>query len=67
MTEGFGFPKALGGPIRAMSARPDSEVVAALAAVHASCPVTFSVAEPASQGRIPAVVARCLDEVRGRR
>ena len=66
MTEGFAFPKALGGPIRAMSARPDSEIVVALTAVHASCPLTFSVAEPASQGRLPEVVARCLDEVRER-
>lgn len=67
MTEGFAFPKALGGPVRAMSARPDIEIVAALAAVHTSCPVTFSVAQPASQGRIPKSVARCLDEVREQR
>ncbi|WKN61009.1 3-hydroxyacyl-CoA dehydrogenase NAD-binding domain-containing protein (plasmid) [Rhodococcus opacus] len=66
MTEGFAFPKALGGPIRAMAARPDSEIVVALTAVHASCPLTFAVAEPASQGRLPEVVARCLDEVRER-
>ncbi|QSE91880.1 enoyl-CoA hydratase/isomerase family protein [Rhodococcus pseudokoreensis] len=67
MTEGFAFPKALGGPVRAMSARPDSEIVEALAAVHASCPVTFSVAEPASRGHLPEAVARCLNEVRERR
>ncbi|MGX4694447.1 3-hydroxyacyl-CoA dehydrogenase NAD-binding domain-containing protein [Streptomyces sp. JNUCC 63] len=67
MTEGFAFPKVLGGPVRAMSARPDREIVAALATVHASCPVTFSMAEPASRGCLPKSVARCLDEVREQR
>ena len=64
MTEGFAFPKALGGPIRAMSNRPDGEIIAALRAVHTSCPITYSVAAPAAQGRLPQPVARCLDAVR---
>ncbi|MDV8070903.1 3-hydroxyacyl-CoA dehydrogenase NAD-binding domain-containing protein [Rhodococcus sp. IEGM 1366] len=64
MTEGFAFPKELGGPVREMSSRPDSAIVAALAAVYASCPVTFAIAEPASRGVLPETVAHCLNEVR---
>ncbi|NGP07769.1 NAD(P)-binding domain-containing protein [Rhodococcus sp. 14C212] len=66
MTEGFAFPKALGGPIRAMSTWEDSAIISALAVVHESCPVTFAVAEPAARGQLPESVARCLDEARTR-
>lgn len=63
MTEGFAFPRALGGPLRAMANRPRPEVLDALAAVHRSCPVAFAAAAPAARGLLPDAVARVLDHV----
>jgi 3-hydroxyacyl-CoA dehydrogenase len=63
LTEGFAFPKWLGGPVRALARRPRDEVVRILATVHRSCPVTFAVLEPASRGELPPAVAAVLDDV----
>ncbi|MCE0761983.1 3-hydroxyacyl-CoA dehydrogenase NAD-binding domain-containing protein [Pseudonocardia kujensis] len=63
LTEGFAFPRFLGGPIRALARRPTDEVVETLAAVYASCPVTFALLEPASDGALPTAVAALFDEV----
>ena len=63
LTEGFAFPKWLGGPVRALARRPSDEVVGILAAVHRSCPVTFAVLEPAARGELPRAVAAVLDDV----
>ena len=63
LTEGFAFPKWLGGPVRALSRRPRDEVIRILATVHRSCPVTFAVLEPAGRGELPPAVAAVLDDV----
>jgi 3-hydroxyacyl-CoA dehydrogenase len=63
LTEGFAFPKWLGGPVRALARRPQDEVVRVLATVHRSCPVTFAVLEPAARGELPPAVAAVLDDV----
>lgn len=63
LTEGFAFPKWLGGPVRALARRPRDQVIAILAAVHRSDPVTFAVLEPAARGELPPDVAAVLDAV----
>jgi 3-hydroxyacyl-CoA dehydrogenase len=63
LTEGFAFPKWLGGPVRALARRPRGQVVDVLATVHRSCPVTFAVLEPAAHGELPPAVAAVLKEV----
>ena len=64
LTEGFAFPKWLGGPVRALARRDEAEVVAALAAVYRSCPVTFAAAESAVHGQVPVSISKLLDSVR---
>ena len=63
LTEGFAFPKELGGPVRALARRPREDVVRILATVHRSDPVTFAVLEPAARGELPPAVAAVLDAV----
>jgi 3-hydroxyacyl-CoA dehydrogenase len=63
LTEGFAFPKELGGPVRALARRPREDVVRILATVHRSDPVTFAVLEPAARGELPPAVAAVLDDV----
>lgn len=63
LTEGFAFPKWLGGPMRALARRPREQVVDVLATVYRSCPVTFAVLESAGRGDLPSAVAAVLDEV----
>ncbi len=63
LTEGFAFPKHLGGPIRHLARWSPGEVIGALAAVHASCPITFAIAEPASFGELADQIAQVLAEV----
>lgn len=63
LTEGFAFPKWLGGPVRALARRPKEDVVRILATVHRSDPVTFAVLEPAARGELPPAVSAVLDEV----
>ncbi|SDZ01520.1 3-hydroxyacyl-CoA dehydrogenase [Geodermatophilus africanus] len=64
LTEGFAFPRHLGGPLRTLSRRPESAVVAILAQVHASDPIGFSILEPATAGVLPLPVRTVLDSVR---
>lgn len=64
MTEGFAFPKALGGPLRAFARKGRAEMVETLAAVHRSCPVTFAILEPAARGEVPPEVADVLEQVK---
>lgn len=63
MTEGFAFPKWLGGPVRALARQPREEVVRMLAMVHRSDPVTYALLEPATRGELPGAVAAVLDDV----
>ncbi|MCW2682061.1 MAG: 3-hydroxyacyl-CoA dehydrogenase, NAD-binding [Frankiales bacterium] len=65
LTEGFAFPKWLGGPVRALARRPREQVIGILATVHRSDPFTFAVLEPAARGEMPAAVAAVLDEAAG--
>lgn len=64
LTEGFAFPRWLGGPLRYASELADDEVIRWLAEVYASDPVTFAIAEPAAEGRLPDEVRVILDAVR---
>lgn len=64
MTEGFAFPKWLGGPIRALALRNREDVIDVLAMVYRSCPETFASAEPASRGETPPSIAIVLESVR---
>lgn len=63
LTEGFAFPKWLGGPVRALARRPREEVLRILATVYASCPVSYAVLEPAAVGTLPDAVASMFDDV----
>ena len=63
LTEGFAFPKWLGGPLRLLSRYPETTVLDGLAAVYNSCPVTFAMAEGATRGQIPQELARVLSMV----
>lgn len=65
LTEGFAFPKWLGGPVRLLSALDEKDLVRWLAAVHESCPVTFAIAEPASRGSVPGPIREVLAQVSG--
>jgi 3-hydroxyacyl-CoA dehydrogenase len=62
-TEGFSFPRHVGGPIRYLARLPESELIAALAETYASCPITFSIAAPASAGKVPEEIALLLRQV----
>lgn len=64
MTEGFAFPRWLGGPLRFASRMSEETLLAVLARVHESDPVTFAAAAPATLGRIPAGIADMLASVR---
>lgn len=64
LTEGFAFPKWLGGPVRALSLRDRAEVIRALDMIYRSCPVSFASAEPASRGEMPHVIEKILESVR---
>lgn len=57
LTEGFAFPKWTGGPVRFSASQPDAWVVEGLAAVYASDPIGYALAEPAARGEIPPAVA----------
>lgn len=63
-TEGFAFPKWLGGPLRYAASRPTSWIVDALIATHLSCPVTYQIAKPGRRNEIPAVLEMVLASVR---
>lgn len=64
LTEGFSFPKWLGGPVRALALRDPSDVIGVLAMVHRSCPVSFASAEPATRGEMPQLIEKILESVR---
>ena len=64
LTEGFAFPRWLGGPLRLLSRESEQRLIEGLAAVYSSCPVTFGVAEPASRGILPVGIAAVLRAVR---
>jgi 3-hydroxyacyl-CoA dehydrogenase len=63
LTEGFAFPKWLGGPLRLLSRYPEATLVEGLAEVYRSCPVTFSIAEDATRGEVPEGIAQVLASV----
>jgi len=63
LTEGFAFPRHLGGPLRALSRRTSEELVTLLTAVHSSDPVGFSILEPATRGELPEQVRVVLKGV----
>jgi 3-hydroxyacyl-CoA dehydrogenase len=64
LTEGFAFPKWLGGPLRYAASQPDSWVIDALAQTYRSCPETYSLAQPANGGEMPAEVSELLHSLR---
>ncbi|GAB3379638.1 3-hydroxyacyl-CoA dehydrogenase NAD-binding domain-containing protein [Amycolatopsis echigonensis] len=63
LTEGFAFPRWLGGPVRAFSRLAPGERVSALAEVFQSCPATFEILEPAARGVLPREVEVLLSQV----
>lgn len=64
LTEGFAFPRWLGGPLRYVSGMAEREQLRWLSAVHASDPVAFALAEPATRGVVPGEIGSMLDSVR---
>lgn len=64
LTEGFAFPKWLGGPVRSLALRDPSSVIDVLAMVYHSCPVSFAPAEPAARGEMPQLIEKILESVR---
>lgn len=66
MTEGFAFPRWLGGPLRYASQLPDDDIARMLAPVYASSPIAYAVAEPAASGRIPDAIRSVIESVRPR-
>ncbi|TAP39110.1 3-hydroxyacyl-CoA dehydrogenase NAD-binding domain-containing protein [Arthrobacter sp. S39] len=64
LTEGFGFPRWLGGPIRYLSSFNEEEIVRILKAVFESDPMVFAIAEPALLGDVPEDIRIALDAVR---
>ena len=65
LTEGFGFPKWLGGPLRHCAAQPREWVIEGLRLVHASDPIGYALAEPAERGDLPEEIAAIFDAVSG--
>ncbi|WP_254186088.1 3-hydroxyacyl-CoA dehydrogenase NAD-binding domain-containing protein [Paenarthrobacter aromaticivorans] len=64
LTEGFGFPRWLGGPLRYFSSFKDDDVVRVLKAVFESDPIVFAIAAPALLGEVPQDIRVALDAVR---
>lgn len=63
MTEGFAFPRWLGGPLRHLAGMDPQTVIEGMAAVYQSCPLTFAIAGEAVRGTLPADIERVLQEV----
>lgn len=63
LTEGFAFPKWTGGPVRFSASQPAAWLLDGLAAVYASDPIGYALAEPASRGEMPPAVAAVLEDV----
>ena len=61
LTEGFAFPKHLGGPVKSFSRLDRDEQLSALAAVHRSDPVAYAALGDAATGAMPRTVQRLLD------
>lgn len=64
LTEGFGFPKWLGGPVRLCAAQSPEWLIDGLSAVYTSEPIGFSDLEPAGRGVLPEHVSAVLESVR---
>lgn len=64
LTEGFAFPRWLGGPVRHCAAQPEEWVIEGLAAVHASDPIGYAALTRAASGEMPTSVAEILESVR---
>lgn len=64
LTEGFAFPRWLGGPLRYLSQMQEAELVQCLVKVYDSCPITFSVASDARDGLVPTEIQAVLDQVK---
>lgn len=63
LTEGFAFPTWLGGPVRYCSTQPEAWLLEGLQRVHASDPIGYALAEPASRGLLPPEIAAVLAAV----
>ncbi|MCU1529047.1 MAG: 3-hydroxyacyl-CoA dehydrogenase [Frondihabitans sp.] len=63
LTEGFAFPKWLGGPLRYAAAQSPEWLLEGLRIVYESDPIGYSLAEPASRGEIARPIADVLDTV----
>ncbi|MFB7860096.1 3-hydroxyacyl-CoA dehydrogenase NAD-binding domain-containing protein [Rhodococcus qingshengii] len=64
LTEGFAFPRYLGGPVKAFSRFSYEEQLAALTATFNSDPVTYKVLAEAVAGVMPGPVATLLNGIR---
>lgn len=63
LTEGFAFPRHLGGPVKAFSRLPADVQLSSLAAVYASDPAGFAELAAAARGTMPADIQKILTEV----
>ncbi|WP_255453524.1 3-hydroxyacyl-CoA dehydrogenase NAD-binding domain-containing protein [Cryobacterium glaciale] len=63
LTEGFAFPRHVGGPIRHLARMPHAELVDTLAATYRSCSITFAIAAPAVNGELPEAISVLLRQV----
>jgi len=61
LTEGFAFPRHLGGPVKAFSRLTGDEQLSALAAVHSSDPIAYTALADSSNGTLPPLVQRLLN------
>lgn len=64
MTNGFAFPRWLGGPVRYFAGLTEDVAARALSEVFLSDPVTFSIAEPRVNGHIPGALQSILQDAR---
>lgn len=63
LTEGFAFPRYLGGPVKAFSRFSHDDQLAALTVTFNSDPVTYKVLAEAANGIVPVPVAALLDGI----
>ncbi|MCD2100331.1 3-hydroxyacyl-CoA dehydrogenase NAD-binding domain-containing protein [Rhodococcus rhodochrous] len=61
LTEGFAFPRHLGGPVKAFSRMTEDDQLSALAAVYCSDPIAYTALADSSRGEMPPLVQRLLN------
>lgn len=63
LTEGFAFPKWLGGPLRYAASQGTDWLVEGLRVVYESDPIGYALAESASRGEVPPQISAILADV----